>query len=58
MQYYEELNVDVALSYVEFWNTRNRIPVTERLRETLENFMKFQDTHLRDAEYHTAHLLT
>ncbi|XP_052226885.1 disintegrin and metalloproteinase domain-containing protein unc-71-like isoform X2 [Dreissena polymorpha] len=56
--YYEELNVDVALSYVEFWNTRNRIPVTERLRETLENFMKFQDTHLRDAEYHTAHLLT
>ncbi|WAR09848.1 UNC71-like protein, partial [Mya arenaria] len=56
--YFKELNIDVGLSYVELWNLENQITVTQRLRETLENFMMFQTMHLGDTDYHTAHLIS
>ena len=57
-QYYKELNIRMALTYVELWNRKNRIVVSEKLRETLENFLKYKQKHLRDTDHHAAHLLT
>lgn len=56
--YYKELNIRMALTYVELWNRRNRITVSPRLRETLEKFLKFKQKHLRDIDHHAAHFLT
>ncbi|XP_053373871.1 disintegrin and metalloproteinase domain-containing protein unc-71-like isoform X1 [Mercenaria mercenaria] len=56
--YYKELNIRVALTYVELWNRGNRISVSQKLRETLENFMRYQQQHLRGVDHHAAHLLT
>lgn len=58
MQYYKELNIRVALTYVELWNRGNRINVSQRLRETLENFLRYQQQHLAGVDYHAVHLLT
>lgn len=58
LQYYKELNIRVALTYVELWNRGNRIRVTEKLRETLENFMRYQQQQLQGLDYHAAHFLT
>ena len=48
----------MALTYVELWNKRNRINVSQKLRETLENFLKFKEKQLKDVDHHTAHLVT
>ena len=57
-QYYKELNIRMALTYVELWNRKNKINVSPKLRETLENFLKFKQKHLRDIDHHAAHLIT
>lgn len=57
-KYYRELGIEVALTYLEFWNLQNHFHVDGNHRALLSQFLHFKTEHLPRDSFDAAFLVT
>ncbi|XP_046342747.2 disintegrin and metalloproteinase domain-containing protein unc-71-like isoform X1 [Haliotis rufescens] len=56
--YYRQLNMNLSLTYLEYWNLADQFIVSPKLREMLIKFMNFKKVALQGANFDIAYFMT